>query len=117
MVVLFCQVKAHLHHAGDGGEPVGKLRCLLLRQVFRHDLGGAVAFKLIGHDAQAPAGLGALRQVHGDVVFHLHPAHGHHGKQHQGDEKNEKQFVFFDNERGNALHKAGFFRHWRSLPS
>ena len=117
MVVLLRQVKADLHHAGDGGKPVGQGLGFLLRQVFCQNPGGAVAFKFLGHDAQTPAGLRVLRQVHGDVVFHLHPAHGHQRKQHQGDEKEQEQFVFFYDERGGAFHEAGLFRHGRSLPT
>ena len=74
-----------------------------------HHSGRAVGDEVVVHHRQTLAGLRVIRQVGGDVVFHLYPVPGEQAE-HQSDHiQQEKQVSLVYNEGSNLFHPAVFF--------
>ena len=99
-------VKGHLRHALDFPDAVCQLPGPARGDVGDHHTGRAKAHKILIHHGKAPAGFRILRQIGGDVIFHLHPVHGKQAEYQRHHIQQEKQVPFVDNKGGDLLHRA-----------
>ena len=84
-VVLSAVVKGHLGHAFDALDGGLQPQCGVVTHVGHHHPRTAVGDKVVVHDGQALPGLGGIRQIGGDVIFHLHPAAGNDAENQRKD--------------------------------
>ena len=74
--MLSAVVKGHLGHAVNVLNNLLQMQGGVVAHVGHHHPGAAVGDKVVVHDSQALPGLGGIRQIGGDVIFHLYPAAG-----------------------------------------
>ena len=102
-------VKGHPGNAVDVLDLVCQSLGIGRGDVCDHHSGRAVGDKVVVHHRQALAGLRVIRQIGGDVVFHLYPVPGEQAE-HQSDQvQQEKQVSLVYNEGSNLFHPAVFF--------
>ena len=94
---------------------LGQFLRRLVGDVGYHDLGGGEGGEVIVHRHDALPGLRVLREVGGDVVFHIHPSGGKSAENHGKYVQKEEQSLFVHNKRGKLCHEITvrriLFRH------
>ena len=119
-VVLGGVVEGDALHALDLLEILKQRFGLRVGDVGHHQVRRAVGDELLLHHLQALLGLGARRQVGGQVVLYFHPAAGEEGEDHEDPHQQEHQISLIDNERGKLHHKAAavllFVVHRKKVP-
>ena len=108
LVVVGGVVKLHRIHTVHRLDLVHQRLGLGVSDVRDHHPGRAEGGKVVVHHRQALAGLSVLTQVGGDVILHIHPAHGHNGEDQRKHIQQKNQVPLVHNERGQLFHSISF---------
>ena len=99
-------VEIHTLNALHIGNGVPQRFRRVIGNVVHHDICRSVGGELLFHYVQGLLRLGIIRQKGRQVVFHLHPVAGEHGK-YQGDQRNqEKQIALIHDKRRQIFHEC-----------
>ena len=109
LIVGSALVKLDQDHILYLGKLPGQGFGILEADVLHHDLGGAVGDELLLHDGQALLGFGVLRQIGGDILFHLDPSQGEHREHEHRREKQQDPSPSVHHEARKPCHKALVF--------
>ena len=104
--MVFGAIKFHGIHTIHRLDLIAQLFGGLIGDIGNHDPGGAKGGEIIVHHGQALTGFGVGGQIGGDVVFHLHPADGHHAENQRKNIEQKEKIAFIHNERGNLFHST-----------
>ena len=107
-VVVLGIVKGHPGDAVQVCDLVRQGLCPLLGHIGNHNPGRAVGDEIVIHDGQAPPGLRLLRQIGGDVIFHLDPVPGEQAEHQCHHIQQEKQVPLVHYKCGDLFNAAAF---------
>ena len=105
-------VKNHLGHTLNFPNAVCQLPGLARGDVGDHHPGRAIGYKILVHHGEAPAGFRILRQIGGDVIFHLHPVHGKQAEYQRHHIQQEKQVLIISLGAKLKIGKCKAVRDW-----
>ena len=106
--VVVLVLKLHFAHAVYLFQLLRKVQRHIIGDVIHHHLRRAVGHKVVVHDRKALPGLGSIRQVGGNVVFHLHPPLGYDAENDGKYIQKKKQIALIHDQRSQLFHAAAF---------
>ena len=105
-VMLRVSAKGNHLHALYLADLIAESLGSLVGNIGYHHPGGGKGSEIFVHGYDALPGLRAFRQVDGNIVFYLYPAHGDHAKKQGKDIKQEEILSFIHDKPGHFIQKS-----------